>query len=137
MAFTDDQDLLDLIDLAVTDQKKADRLLQRTPDLLRRRNRLKETALHFLAIENYPAGVEYLCGKGAEIDPRDSSGGTPLLHAATLGNERIVEILLNHKADPGVADESGDSVLDCARRSGNARVVSMIAEALSRVRTPV
>ena len=135
MAFTDDQDLIALIDSSVLDQKKADELLQRSPDLLKRRNRLQETALHFLAIEDYPVGIENLCGKGAEVDPRDFTGGTPLLHAATLGNETVVEVLLAHGADASAMDDAGDSVLECAERSGNSRVIELVTEALRRPRT--
>jgi ankyrin repeat protein len=69
MAFTDDKDLLELIDAAVEDHDTALKLLQREPDLITRRNCLDETALHFLVVENYPTGVEFLCRHGAESIP--------------------------------------------------------------------
>jgi hypothetical protein len=44
-----------------------------------RRNRREETALHFLAVENFPGGVEFLCRHGAEVDSVDFSNAMPLL----------------------------------------------------------
>src|SRR5580658_6642895 len=98
MAFTNDTDLIDLIDAAVDDHDKALQLLKRMPDLIARRNRLNETALHFLAVENYPKGVEFLCCHGADVNTKDFSEGTPLLDAEALGYEEVVRILLAHGA---------------------------------------
>ena len=96
MAFTDDNELIELIDASVQDQAKALELLKANPDLIARRNRLEETALHFLAVENFPSGVEFLCSHGAEVDSVDFSNATPLFHAASLRYEEIVRVLLNH-----------------------------------------
>jgi len=63
MAFTNDKELLELIDASVEDQSKALEMLKAKPDLLARRNRLNETALHFLVVEDYPQGVEFLCSE--------------------------------------------------------------------------
>jgi ankyrin repeat protein len=129
MAFTDDKDFIELIDAAVEDQAKAVELLRAKPDLIARRNRLEETALHFLAVENFPQGVEFLCSHGAEVDCVDFSKATPLRHAASLGHEEIVRILLAHGANPNVEDNIGETPLSSAERSGNKCIVEMLVKA--------
>jgi ankyrin repeat protein len=129
MAFTDDRELIELIDGAVEDQTTALELLKAKPNLIARRNRLGETALHFLAVENYPKGVEFLCSQGAEANSVDFSGATPLLHAASLGYEGIVRILLTHGANPNVRDNTGETPLSSAKRSGNKQIVKMLLKA--------
>src|SRR6266481_23928 len=132
MAFTDDKELIDLIDASVDDQAKALELLKAKPDLIARRNRLEETALHFLAVENFAKGVEFLCNHGAEVNCVDFSRATPLLHAAGLGYEEIVRILLTHGANPNVQDNTGETPLSSAERSGNKRIVEMLIKAGAR-----
>jgi ankyrin repeat protein len=129
MAFTDDKDLMALIDAAVDDQPAALEMLKAKPDLIRRRNRLEETALHFLAVENFPKGVAFLCHHGAEVDSVDFSKATPLLHAAALGYEEVVRVLLAHGANANVEDDAGETVLSSARRAGNDRIVQMLIQA--------
>src|SRR5438552_4555409 len=129
MAFTDDQELIELIDASVEDQARALELLKAKPDLIERRNRLNETALHFLVVENYPEGVEFLCSHGADVNSVDFNGATPLLHAAALGYEEIVRLLLSHGANPNPEDKTGETALSSAERSGNKQVVEMILRA--------
>jgi ankyrin repeat protein len=46
--------------------------------------------------------ISFLRDKGADINAQDITGATPL-HYAVWHNEDLVEILLNHGADPNVA----------------------------------
>ena len=82
MAFPEDNEL---IDATVQDRAKALELLGVKPDPIARRNRLEETALHFLAVENFPSGVDFLCSHSADVNRVDFSNATPLLHAASFG----------------------------------------------------
>jgi ankyrin repeat protein len=132
MAFTDDKELIELIDAAVEDQDKARRMLAAKPDLIARRNRLNETALHFLTVENYAEGVEFLCSHGADVNCVDHSDSIPLLHAAILGYEKIVRILLAHGANPNVQDHTGETPLIAAKRTENRRIAEMLVEAGAR-----
>ena len=129
MAFSDDNGLLELIDASVQDQAKALNLLKAEPDLIARRNRLNETALHFLAIEDYPTGVEFLCRCGADVNAIDFSEATPLLHAAALGCEEVVRILLAHGANPNVSDNTGETPLSSAVHSRNEQIIEMLIKA--------
>jgi ankyrin repeat protein len=129
MALTDDKELLEFIDAAVRDQAKAVEMLRAKPDLILRRNRLGETALHFLTVENFTAGVEFLCNHGAEVDNVDIWNATPLLHASCLGHEDLVRILLAHGANPNVTDDTYETPLSWALFSGNKRIEEMLTKA--------
>ena len=129
MCFTDDRELGELIDTAVENQKRALELLRARPDLIARRNRLGETALHFLAVENYPKGVDFLCRHGADVNSMDLSRATPLLHASMLEYPEVVRILLEHGANPNTEDDTGETPLSCAKDSGNGRIIEMLISA--------
>lgn len=137
MAFTDDQELLEFIDAAVLDQAKALEMLRTKPDLIRRRNRLKETALHFLMVENFPQAVEFLCEHGAEVDSVDVANATPLLHASCLGHEELVSILLSHGANPNVTDDTYETPLSWALFNGNKRIEEMLRKAGAKDEAPL
>ena len=129
MAFSDDNDLVEFIDAAVEDHARALKLLDAKPDLIARRNSLNETPLHFLVVENYPKGVEFLCRHGAGVNTIDFSEATALLHAAALGHEEVVHVLLTHGANPNVSDNTGETPLSSAERSGNKQIVEMLIKA--------
>jgi ankyrin repeat protein len=49
---------------------------------------------------------------GAEVDPLDSYGHTPLYEAASQGRHDVVELLLEHCADHHLRTAAGGSVLE-------------------------
>ncbi len=51
---------------------------------------------------------------------------TPLWFAAMNGRTDIVGLLLEHGADPQVADAQGRSILDYARDAGQDQIVEML-----------
>lgn len=64
---------------------------------------------------------------GADIDAVDDIGGaTALTHAAWLGEENIVELLLDHGADIDVRDASGHTALHWAAEGGYSDMVSLL-----------
>jgi hypothetical protein len=94
----------ELLDSAVNDPTRADQLLDEHPWLLEHHTRMRSTPLHFLAIEGYAEGVRYLLARGANPDPRDASGSSPLLDCVkiseALDRTEIIELLLGAGADP-------------------------------------
>lgn len=60
---------------------------------------------------------------GAEVDPRDNSGRTPLHLAAARGDVFMVETLLRLGADPNAVNEDGDTPMYVAAFWGHAPVI--------------
>ena len=128
MAFSDNPLFAQLVDAAVLDQPAAEQLLREHPELIKATNRLGETALHFLAVENYPNGVAFLARHGASIDACNDSGRTPLMEAAMIGATQTVRQLLACGADPNVQTPDGDRVWDLLDRDSAAELLSIFHE---------
>lgn len=86
--------------------------------------------------------VMRLIEAGAPIDFRDQSsdmsdenrrGGTALIYAAFHGDLDLVKWLLDHRADPNATDESGETPLSSAVRSGELDIVSLLLARGSKV----
>ena len=75
-------------------------------------------------------GASELLEKGARVDERSLDGFTPLMIAAGHANVRMVQLLLNHKADVLCIDRNaGLSALHKACQGGSADVVRLLIEA--------
>ena len=51
---------------------------------------------------------------GIDANTKDSKEATALMGATLNGHKKIVELLLQHKADPSIKDQNGFSALDYA-----------------------
>jgi ankyrin repeat protein len=96
------------------------------PTILKARNSIGETALHFLVIENAINSVRCLLELGADINTTNESGETPLLNAAQLGYLEMCCFLLEHGANPQTADLQGDTALSFAAENGKILVVELL-----------
>ncbi len=78
------------------------------------------TPLHFAARDQRADLVRLLLDAGADVDPVDSFGNTPLWRAVMTaqGNLDTVHLLVARGADPRRANASDISPLDVARSSG-------------------
>lgn len=56
--------------------------------------------LSYAAYNGHTKIVEYLIGRGAEIDGKTENGSTALFFAARFGHLDTVKVLLKHGADP-------------------------------------
>jgi ankyrin repeat protein len=70
--------------------------------------------------------AEALCAHGAELDTRDDTQWTPLMHAANTGRTKICEMLLALGADPSLKDERGETALDYARQRNEPECVALL-----------
>jgi ankyrin repeat protein len=96
------------------------------PTILKAKNSIGETALHFLVIENAINSVHCLLKLGADINTTNESGETPLFNAAQLGYLEMCCFLLEHGANPQIADYQGDTALSFAAEYGKLSVVKLL-----------
>ena len=128
MAFSDNPLFDQLVDAAVLDQRAAEQLLREHPELIHATNRLGETALHFLAVENFADGVAFLARHGAPINARNDSHRTPLMEAGMIGATQVVRQLLACGADPSVQTPDGDTVWDLFDPESATELLSIFRE---------
>lgn len=108
------------------------RLLKAEPDLIRARDGLGETPLHYLAVENDLASVRALVEHGAQVNTLNECGGTPLSEAASLGYVELVKYLLSVGAKLRIEGQK-EPILHEAVRSGSAEMVKLFLEAGAEV----
>lgn len=69
-----------------------------------------------------------LLGGGADINPADISGLTPLHLAARLGNESLVRILLEKGANPTMKDMYNFTPFDHAKENNHASIMKRLQD---------
>jgi uncharacterized protein len=72
------------------------------------------------------AHLKALLTGGADPNPFDAEGRTPLMLAAEQGAEALVRTLLDHGADATLPDRMGEGALAKAAAHGHERVARMI-----------
>ena len=88
------------------------------------------TLLHHMAAEGELAKAKLLLAHGAAIDAIDDEyRSTPLGVAARRGQGAVVELLLEHGADPGAAGASWAVPLAWAERKGHGDVAALLRKA--------
>ncbi|XP_043258687.1 arf-GAP with coiled-coil, ANK repeat and PH domain-containing protein 2 [Colletes gigas] len=83
-------------------------------------------ALHQAIISGSVMSCEYLILNGARINCQDADGKTPLYLATELGHTAQVCLLLKHRADQHIKDESGIKPLSIAVKEANADIVTLL-----------
>ncbi len=74
---------------------------------------------------NYQETVEILIAHGAEVRHVDRNGETALHEAVFMGNAKVVEILLDHGADPNVSGIRG-TPLEWAKAKGCSEIIALL-----------
>ncbi|GAB4544996.1 MAG: hypothetical protein Fur002_18700 [Anaerolineales bacterium] len=72
--------------------------------------------------------VKFLINTGASINsPSHNELSVTPLHSSTAGNyEKIVELLLDHEADPNARDQQGFTPLHIAAQNGNLQIIRLL-----------
>ncbi|CAH8506990.1 unnamed protein product, partial [Schistosoma turkestanicum] len=84
---------------------------------------VRDVSLIRLARNGDLDSIKQMVKEGVNINEQDETGWT-VLHEACLRNlPRMVDYLLRHGADPGIANMNGDTALHSAARSGCLRIV--------------
>eukprot|EP00349_Pseudokeronopsis_sp_Brazil_P004761 CAMPEP_0202970320 /NCGR_PEP_ID=MMETSP1396-20130829/16282_1 /ASSEMBLY_ACC=CAM_ASM_000872 /TAXON_ID= /ORGANISM="Pseudokeronopsis sp., Strain Brazil" /LENGTH=253 /DNA_ID=CAMNT_0049698735 /DNA_START=59 /DNA_END=820 /DNA_ORIENTATION=- len=104
---------------------------------VRAQNHHGSTPLHSLSYcknsdtECSVAIAEMLVAAGAAVDSIDSTGQTPFLVAASMGNEQLVRWLLNQGANSHATDDHGRNAVGCAQFYGKDSIVKLLSEMYS------
>jgi ankyrin repeat protein len=90
------------------------------------------TAIFNAILKRRTAMVESLLRSGTNVNTRDARGMTPLMAAATLGDEEIVRLLLAKGADPSLRNAAGQTASDVAYGAGHADLATQLDKAALR-----
>lgn len=86
-----------------------------------------KTPLMFAVKGKHADIVAYLLESGADANARSKKIGlTPLTIGAAVGDVGVVRLLLEHGADQGIPERSGDTALDRARQYEHPEVVALL-----------
>ncbi|NXP58005.1 ANR26 protein, partial [Chloropsis cyanopogon] len=86
------------------------------------------TLLHLASANGHADVVRHLAGKNCLLNLPDNLKRTPLMKAVQYQQEECVAILLEHGADPNLADADGNTALHLAVLSGNTTVAGLLLE---------
>jgi ankyrin repeat protein len=92
------------------------------------RNPLNVAALHAALAGPQPGIATLLIAAGADVNARHQGGFTPLHTTAHIGDVDLTRLLLDHGADPSVANDDGKTPADIARAQGHAAVVTFLEQ---------
>jgi hypothetical protein len=86
------------------------------------------TPLLLAAAYASPEAVKLLLDAGAKVNVQDTRGMTPLMLAISSDrpDPRVIRLLLEHRADPGIQSKIGESSLDWARKFQHAEVMKLL-----------
>lgn len=85
-------------------------------------NGMRNTPLHAAIAGPLPIeGVRLLVEAGADVNARQHGGYTALHAAAQHGAIDLIDLLLDHGADPGLPADDGRRAMDFARERGQAQ----------------
>lgn len=105
------------------------RVAKEQPKLLLSRDSTGRQPLHWACSLSEPDVIEYiLAQEGIDCDERDEAGWTPLMIAASIGNQRICEMLINANPDVNMANGIGCTALHYAASKNHPPVILMLLD---------
>ena len=88
-----------------------------------------QTALSYASKRSFNETAAFLLENGAEVNVRGTKKGiTPLMLAAGWGNKELVQMLLEHGADPNITNIFGKTAKMLAKDRGNSDVVDLLPD---------
>ncbi len=82
--------------------------------------------LHSAASARNLEAARLLLDQGAPVNARQQGGWVPIHAAAQNGDRPMVELLLQHHADPTIANDAGKTAAMVAREKGHADIASLL-----------
>jgi ankyrin repeat protein len=90
------------------DLEKVKQCLRERPDDLNEPDNAGNTPLQIASLEGFVSIVRFLLESEAEVDTRNIDKETPLIDAVENGHLEVVRLLLEHGANPRLANSRGD-----------------------------
>ncbi len=125
-----------LVMRAIDDDTNASQLaalIEANPSLVTDRDLNGNTLLHHAIEDGRPEIVRVVLKYDCDLNAKGFLGITPLVSAATYNKKDIVEILLQHGADPTIEANYG-TALDYAESEGHDEIVEIIRSAMAKQR---
>jgi len=97
-------------------------------------NRLGWTPLHYAASKGQVETARMLLKRGAIVNAPAPDGTSPLMMAAYSGNRDVVQLLLDHGADPTAINLQKLTAADWARERRHGRLADELDELTARTR---
>jgi len=91
--------------------------------------------MHSFAANGRHLALQLLLDKGAQVDPRDEQGNTPLNCAALEGHEATVRMLLKRGADHSIRNKMGNTSVMSATLKGSEKVIKLLLDGGADVET--
>jgi len=103
-------------------------LIQRGADINASESSQRWTALHLAARDQKEKIVPILLDAGADVDPVEVFGNTPLWRSVmtSTSNLAVIKELVAHGADPYRRNNYGVAPIDIARDTGRADIVALL-----------
>lgn len=101
-------------------------IVERNPKLVTSADDAGFTPLHIAATAGRVDVVEYLLGRGADIEARTPGGQTPLFQTVPLGSQQAFVYLLEKGARLNARDNEGKSILQFALRWQRPAMVDLV-----------
>ena len=117
------------------DLAKVKKLLENNPDLLEAKSENEKTPLHFAAQIGNKEIVEFLIGKGADVNAKNIAHETPLHYAAALKHKEVVDFLIARGAQLDSITSDGSTPLHYAANYGNFETVRVLVEKGAKINT--
>jgi ankyrin repeat protein len=67
-----------------------------------------------------------LCNSAAEVNGWDTNKCTSLMVSSGAGHFKVVELLLEHRADRHIKSDTGKTALDYAREAGHTEIIDLL-----------
>lgn len=120
------KDVFDIGRNGTVDELK--KVYNENPDVINTRNDAGYSSLILACYHDNNAVAEFLINNVNDING-SSQYGTPLMAAVVKANTKIVQMLLNKKANPNVADANGTTALHYAVIFQNIDIVDLLIKA--------
>jgi ankyrin repeat protein len=88
--------------------------------------------LVYAAYNGHTKIVDYLIGRGADVNAKTENGSSALFFASRFGHIETVRTLLKHRADLTIVNDKDETAVDWALKSRNIDIEAVLREAGGR-----